>query len=230
MNFLYELWNFEYSLVPCLTALLVFEFPILYRRFTRKVYVPIYFSFFPFGFSDELYAKYFDDHEYWMIGEPLSKVQRTFVRQKIIWLCVLSLTLTMTISPFLAALFSHFFLDTAEFRQFIWTLAIVKAVLLSTSLLDLRWKYLITDKIPLRYIAIVYFVYWVLVLFFLKEMKVWIDKQMTAGGWSALRDSTIDFLVLDIGVGVLFVAVVGWLVPWRLTAEYKSGEHETEQK
>jgi hypothetical protein len=91
MNYFIDAWEFRYALLPCLFAYFVFELPLVYRRLTRKLYVPIYFAFFPFGHSDELYARYFDEDYYWMAGGPFKKEERPNARIKIIWVSMLSL-------------------------------------------------------------------------------------------------------------------------------------------
>lgn len=83
-NFLGEVWHFEYAIVPCLLAYIVFDLPIIYRRITRRLYVPIYFAFFPFGYSDELYARYFDEDDFYMVGGPFRKTEVANARNKII--------------------------------------------------------------------------------------------------------------------------------------------------
>lgn len=222
------IWNFEYALVPCAIAYLIFDVPIVIRRLTRRFYAPIYFAFFPFGFSDELYARYFDEDEYYLFGGPYQKSERQNARIRIIWASVLSLTLTMAVSPFLSALFAYFFLSEVQFGQFFWTLAAIKAALLFMSLYDLRWKYRITDVVPISHIALVYIVYWVLILMFLDRSFVWINNQMLQGGIKLMAQNLLDYVVFEIGLGILFVAVLGWLIPWRITNAYASIDDETD--
>lgn len=219
-----SVWQFEYALVPCFVAYIIFDIPILVRRFTRKMYVPVYFAFFPFGYSDELYARYFDEDDFYVLGGPFPKSERKSARMKIIWVSVLSLILTMAISPFASAMFAYYFLDAGQFSQFFWTLAIVKAVLLLVSLYDLRWKYRITEVVPIAHIALVYMVYWGLILIFLDRSHDWITIQINQGGIALLAKNMLDFVVFQIGIGIVLVAVLGWLIPWRITQAYADEE------
>lgn len=214
---LLDVWRFEYAIVPCLLAYMVFDLPIIYRRITRRLYVPIYFAFFPYGYSDELYARYFNEDEYWVVGGPLRKDEVKNARIKIIWVSVLSLALTMAISPFLAAMFSHFFLTAPQQAQFFYTLALVKGLMLAWSLYDLRWQYSVTKIVPAGYIATIYIFYWIALLTFYDRGLNWIAEQDAVGGLGAITSGLLDFFVYDIGVGILFVGVIGFLVPWRLT-------------
>lgn len=216
-NFLDHVWRFEYAIVPCFIAYLVFDLPIIYRRITRRLYVPIYFAFFPFGYSDELYARYFDEDDYHLVGGPLHKHEVANARTKIIWISVLSLTLTMAASPFLAALFSHYYLTAEQQTQFFYTLAIVKASMLAWSLYDLRWQYTVTEAIPSGYIATIYVAYWIALLTFYDRGLNWVNEKDTIGGFNEIANSLLDFFIYDIGVGVLFVGIIGFLIPWRLT-------------
>lgn len=217
-------WSFEYALLPCLAAYIVFEIPIIIRRITRKLYVPVYFAFFPFGYSDELYAKYFDDDDWFVVGGPFRGAARKTARMRIIWVSMLSLVATMAFSPFAAALFSAYALTDSQFVQFMWTLGLVKGVLLLSSLYDLRFTYKVTDIVPISHISLVYLVYWGVLLVFTDRAKSWIEETISASGIWGVFSGLLDFLVFDIGVGVLLVAVLGFLIPWRLTAGGPRGE------
>lgn len=215
---LVDVWNFEYALLPCLAAYLVFDLPIIYRRLTRRLYVPVYFAFFPFGFSDELYARYFDEDHFYMVGGPYRKDQVSAARVKIIWVSVLSLALTMSVSPFSAALFSYFFLNADQQVQFFYTLGAVKFLLLTWSLYDLRWTYRVTDIVPFGYLILLYLAYWVALLTIFDRTLDWISAQHSTGGFKSLVEGLLDFLIFDIGVGIIFVSALGFLIPWRLTS------------
>jgi hypothetical protein len=182
------------------------------------LYVPIYFAFFPFGYSDELYAKYFDEDDYYVVGGPFREREVKNARTKIIWVSVLSLALTMALSPFLAAMFSYYYLTAPQQVQFFYTLAVVKGLMLALSLYDLRWQYTITEIVPAGFIATIYLIYWIALLTFYDRGLTWIAEQDAVGGISAIANSLLDFFVYDIGVGILFVGVIGFLIPWRLTS------------
>lgn len=216
-DFLGEIWSFEYAIIPCFIAYIFFDLPIIYRRITRRLYVPIYFAFFPYGYSDELYAKYFDEDFYYSIGGPYRRSDVKNARIKILWVSVLSLTLTMAISPFASALCSYYFLTNSQQTQFFYTLAIVKAAMLISSLYNLRWHYKISDVIPLRYITAMYIAYWVALLTFFDRGLDWVAKKDALGGFSAIANGLLDFFIYEIGVGVLFFGIIGFLIPWRLT-------------
>jgi len=216
--FLAEIWHFEYAVVPCLFAYIAFDIPIIYRRFTRRLYVPIYFAFFPFGYSDELYARYFDEDDYWMVGGPLHEKEVGNARKKIIWVSVLSLALTMAVSPFLAAMVSHYYLTASQQTQFFYTLAVIKGLMLAYSLYDLRWQYTVTKAVPAGYIATIYIIYWIALLTFYVRGLAWIAERDALGGLGFVANGLLDFFIYDIGVGILFVGIIGFLVPWRLTS------------
>lgn len=217
MDFLRTAWSFEYALLPCLMAYFIFEIPIIYRRITRRMYVPIYFAFFPFGHTDELYAQYFDEDDFWQVGPPLTEADRPNARVRIIWLSMLSLVLTVIISPFLTAFFCVYFLTPSQFTQFLWTLTVAKSCLLCCSLYGLRYRYRVTDLVPLPYLTIIYAVYLAVILSILSKSDVWIRHELRDGGLTGLALSLFDFVVFDIGIYVLFISVISWLIPWRLT-------------
>lgn len=217
-QYLYAVWDFRYAAVPCIFAYLVFDLPILYRRFTRRMYVPVYFAFSPFGFSDELYARYFDEDDFGIAGGAISESEVNNVRVKIIWISVLSLALTMSVSPFLAALFSHYALTPNQQTQFFYTLAAVKGIALCRSVYDLRWNFRVTDSVPLGYLVFTYMIYLVAILTIYSKSLSWIAAKDLEGGITAIGQGILDFMIFDIGVGVVFVGLIGFLVPWRLTS------------
>lgn len=216
-HFLNEVWRFEYAVVPCFLAYLVFDFPIIYRRITRRLYVPIYFAFFPFGFSDELYARYFDEDDFNAVGGPFHKNEVKNARIKILYTSVISLIITMSISPFLAALFSHYFLSTNQQAQFFYTLAIVKFLMLIWSLYDFFWGNRINKLMSWKSLAIIYAVYWIALLTIFDRGLNWVAKKDELGGIYEIANSLLDFFVFDIGVGIILVVIVGFFITWHLT-------------
>lgn len=153
-----------------------------------------------------------------MVGGPFREGEVANARNKIIWVSVLSLALTMAISPFLAAMFSHYYLTVPQQTQFFYTLMVVKGLMLVWSLYDLRWQYTVTEVVPAGYIATIYVIYWIALLTFYDRGLAWIAEQDALGGMGAIANSLLDFFVYDIGVGILFVGIIGFLVPWRLTS------------
>ena len=216
-DFFQGAWNFQYALLPCLTAYLIFDFPIIIRRFTRKVYVPIYFAFFPTGYSDELLAKYFDEDYFGQLGEPLAPSKMKSARLKIIAVSMASLTLTMSISPLIAGYCGSVFLSESQFTQFLWTLGIIKAILLLWSLYDLRFGFRIHKRVPPLTLTIIYICYWAALLYFTVSAKDWVDTKYAVGGTVAVIQGVLDFLIWEIGVGIVFVAVAGAVIGWWIT-------------
>ena len=160
-----------------------------------------------------------------MVGGPFQEKDRKNAQIRIIWLSVMSLVLTMALSPFLTALFAHYFLTDAQFLQFFWTFATIKAVLLCLSIYNLRWRYSITDIVPLPYIVFTYVVYRGVLLIFLNRSKEWISTQISTGGLQLVLTEVLNFLVFEIGVGIVLVALMGFLIPWRLTQHGWRNEH-----
>lgn len=215
--FFEQAWGFEYAILPCLVAYLIFDMPIIVRRVTRKAYVPIYFAFFPAGYSDELLARYFDEDDFYQLGGPFPEGELGKARLKIIAVAVLSLTLTMTLSPLFAGLFGTYFLTQEQFTQFIWTLGIIKASLLLWACYDLTYRFQISDRVPIGVLAGIYSVYWTLLVYFTVKIQDWIEVQNELGGVSKVAQGLLDFVILEFGVEIVFVAVVGSLVAWWIT-------------
>ena len=213
-DFFQNTWNFQYALLPCLTAYLIFDLPIIYRRFTRKVYVPIYFAFYPAGYSDELLAVYFDDDPFRMSYAP---DQMKSARFKIVAISVASLVLTMTISPLLAGFYGSVFLNESQFTQFLWTLGIIKAVFLLWSLHELIFGFRISRRVPPLMLTIIYVCYWGLLLYCTVWAKDWVEPRYAAGGVLEVLKGVLDFLFWEIGVEIFLVSVAGASIAWWIT-------------
>lgn len=85
------------------------------------------------------------------------------------------------------------------------------------SLYEVRWQDKITEVVPSGYLATIYVVYWIALLTFYDRGLDWIAEKDALGGLNAIAHSMLDFFVYDIGVGILFVGIIGFLIPWRLT-------------
>lgn len=215
-NFLANAWAFEYALLPCIVAYLIFDLPIIIRRLTRRVYVPIYFAFFPAGYSDELLAKYFDEDYFWVVGGPYADEDLKSARFKILAVSVFSLLFTMALSPFSAALFGTYVLSDEQFTQFIWTLGIIKGALLLWAYYDMRFSFNISHRVPPTILAVIYLVYWTFLIYLTIRIHDWISSQNDAGGFSGVVRGLLDYLVLELGVGFFFTTVVSAILIWWL--------------
>lgn len=216
-DFLLHAWTFQYSLLPCVVAYLVFDFSTIVRRLTRKAYVPIYFMFFPYGYTDELYARYFDEDVLQILGPPLSDREKVQVRKRIVWVSAISMIFAVGISPFLAGIFSYFVLTPTQFVEFLWTLALVKCILLIRSLWELKHIWIVRNSVPLCGIALVYIGYLIAIIVNAKVTYDWADANYMVGGITSLFWSFGKFLVQDVGIQLCLAALLGFLIPWRLT-------------
>ena len=84
-QFFVDVWTYKVSLVPVLVTYLLFDAQaIYYRRMTKTWYVPIYFIVFPSGHSDQLYAEYFSEDDFYGVGSSMTEAEKRSLRRKII--------------------------------------------------------------------------------------------------------------------------------------------------
>jgi hypothetical protein len=76
-------WTYKVSLVPVLITYLLFDLPAIVRKLTRIAYVPIYFVVFPLGHSDQLYAEYLNEDDFYGVGRTMTPKQKRELRRKI---------------------------------------------------------------------------------------------------------------------------------------------------
>ena len=218
MSWINAAWTFEYALLPCLTAYLVFDALAIVRRVTRSVYLPIYFAFFPTSYTDDLYAQYFGDDQMWQLGGTFSPEQRRNSRRKIIVIATLSLVAAAIIAPMVAGSFSYFFLTGQQFVQFLWTLALVKALLLAKILWDLKRFWLLEGEGALKWIAMIYMGYLITILHFTHRSYEWaVTKSPTSFlDWLGYVRT---FAVEEVGAKVILIIALGVVFSWLMTGE-----------
>ena len=86
------------------------------------------------------------------------------------------------------------------------------------SLYDLRWQYTITEVVPYAYIATIYIIFWIALLTFYDRSLDWILEKDSVSGLQGIANGLLDFLIFEVGVGILFISVISSLIPWRLTS------------
>jgi hypothetical protein len=133
-----RVWEFKLSLLPVLLTYLLFDAQAIFRRITRKAYVPIYFMFFPLGHSDKLYAQYFNEDDVYWVGDSMAPEQKVALRNRIRRHAIISMVLAAVIAPWVCGFLSALYLTRPQFVEFVWFLMIVKTLLIGKALYELQ--------------------------------------------------------------------------------------------
>ncbi|MDX6766165.1 MAG: hypothetical protein SFU85_05200 [Candidatus Methylacidiphilales bacterium] len=115
-----NLWNLEIQLIPVIVALLFIEVPGIIRRFKKLFYVPIYFSIFPFRELNKDLSKYLADDWFFGEGASLSKKELDELQKKIVRNSIISMTISVVVTPAIAGFASSFFLPVSSFWAFLY--------------------------------------------------------------------------------------------------------------
>lgn len=158
-----DAWNFKLSVLPVLVTYLIFEIPALVRKYYRRFYTPIYFMFFPLGHTDQLYAQYFNEDDWYGVGETQTKEEKEAVRTKIIATSILSMIFSAVVAPWATGFASAFYLNHSQFQEFVAFLLIVKFLTLSYSIYNLRNVSFIYKSNSLGWVVLTYVFYLFLV-------------------------------------------------------------------
>ncbi|KYK46284.1 hypothetical protein A1D31_32460 [Bradyrhizobium liaoningense] len=211
-------WTFKLSLFPVLLTYFIFDLPALIRRLTRRAYVPIYFMFFPLGHSDKLYAQYFNEDDFYGVGEAMSPAEKVALRTRIRLLAILSMTFATVLAPWLCGFISGFYLTREQFLEFVWFLMIVKALLIAKALYQLRENaWFVETSNSFKFLVMIYVAYLVLILRGVWKSYVWTSSNLSSSGFWGTLWGLLDYAYVDIFINVVVVALVTWAITTRYT-------------
>jgi len=211
-------WAFKLSLFPVLLTYFIFDFPALVRRLTRRAYVPIYFMFFPLGHSDKLYAQYFNEDNFYGVGDAMSDAEKAALRTKIRLLAVLSMIFATVVAPWLCGFLSAFYLTKEQFVEFVWFLMIVKSLLIAKALYQLRENaWFVETSNSFKYLCLIYVAYLVLILRGVTKSYAWASSNLSASGFLGTLWGLLDYAYVDLFINVIVVALATWAITTRYT-------------
>jgi membrane protein CcdC involved in cytochrome C biogenesis len=222
MNTLMEAWSaawaLKLSLLPVLLTYFIFDSPALIRRITRRAYVPIYFMFFPLGHSDKLYAQYFNEDNFFGVGEAMSEPEKAALRTRIRLLSVASMIFATVIAPWLCGFLSAFYLTGEQFREFVWFLMIVKLLLIAKALYELRQNaWFVETSGSFKFLCMIYAAYLVLILRGVTKSYAWTSSNLNALGFWGTLWGLLDYAYVDLFINVIIVALATWAITTRYT-------------
>lgn len=175
--------------------------------------MPIYFMFFPLGYSDEKYARFFNDDDVFGIAKPLTDEEREALRRRIIALAIFSMAFATVVAPWLCGFIAAFYLSTNQFIEFIWFLMIVKSLLICISLHNIyNGDTFITQSNSFLYVIIIYGVYLVLIFQGVTSSYEWTIEHINATGFIGLVVGLLRRAYSEVFVNIVLVSLVTWAV------------------
>ncbi|MGE0280037.1 MAG: hypothetical protein AB7P20_05415 [Rhizobiaceae bacterium] len=216
-GFIDAMWQYKFSLLPVFSAYFVFEISTIIRRLARIAYTPIYFVFFPLGHADSLYAQYFNEDDFYGIGETQTREEKNYLRKKIVSISIFSMIFATVINPALAGVFSAIFLSNSEFQEFFWFLALVKLSMISISLYRARSISFVAVSSSFFWLCLIYVAYFVLILRVVDVSYVWAVNEISSVGIVATLLKILDLLVFDFAIYIIMVAAIGAAISYWMT-------------
>lgn len=204
---LHHLWNLEIQLIPVILALLLIEIPGIIRRFKKIFYVPIYFSIFPFRELNKDLSKYLADDWFFGEGAHLSQQELDELQKKIIRTSIISMTISVVITPAIAGFASSFFLPTPSFLGLFILFVAYKLIGLVQSAITFGEHAVATKKNLLIY-CIIYFVYFGCFITIFEISYDWARPYVEAGDLAGLWKEVRILVFGQIIVLGLIVALV----------------------
>ena len=221
-DLLWQIWSYKISVAPVLVTYLLFDLPAIVRKLTRVAYVPIYFIFFPSGHSDRLYAQYFNEDWFYGDGQSMTGEEKGRLRHRIQATAVLSMVFATIVAPWLCGFISAFYLTTNQFMEFLWSLIVIKAILIGWVLLKLRRESLAATKgNSFYYLLLLYISYLFLVWRGLTKSYEWTHSNLEGKGFFGLAAGLLDYAYVDIFINIVIVAAV----TWGLTTLFTNPDH-----
>lgn len=226
-------WTYKVSLVPVLLTYLLFDFPAIVRKLTRVAYVPIYFVVFPLGHSDQLYAEYLNEDDFYGIGQTMTLKEKQALRRKLQSTAIISMVFAAVIAPWLCGFVSAFYLTRAQFVEFLVFFFVVKIFLIFKSLWNLRQDSRAASQPP-AFISVVgiYVLFLVFVWYGLTKSFDWTSNHMGSKGIAGLLAALADYAYVDLLLNVGVVAALTWAFtvkftdPENITKVYSPGDED----
>jgi hypothetical protein len=211
-------WSYKISLIPVLVTYLLFDFPAIVRKLTGIAYVPIYFLIFPMGHSDQLYAEYLNEDDFYGVGQTMTPAEKKNLRRRIQATAVFSMVFAAVVAPWFCGFISAFYLQPQQFTEFLAFLFIVKVYLIGKSLWNLRQE----SRAAMHFSAFmsvvgIYVMYLGFVWHGLNNSFVWTSAHLSSKGLSGLAIALAEYAYQDLIINVGIVAALTWAFNVKLT-------------
>lgn len=213
---IHAVWDYKFSLVPILTVYLVFEVSTLIRRYMHIAYTPIYFMFFPLGHADSLYSYYFNEDNLY-IGASQTPQEKRKLRKKIISISVFSMVFSTVFNPAVAGIFASYVLTSSQFTEFMWFIVIIKSTMIVISLYNVRRISFVERSGSFPWLALIYALYIVLIARIVSYSYAWGAETIARVGSGGLLFAVVDFLIFDVLIYIVFVALGGAAISYWMT-------------
>lgn len=202
-----QLWTAKIQISPVVCALLLCEIPGIVRHLKKLYYVPVYFSIFPLRELNRDLATYFGDDWFFGDADAMSSEQIESLERRINRVAVISMALTVVVTPSVAGFLSAFFLPADAFSGFCFLFVLYKLGGLIHAAIGFKSHGLATRKTVFLFWT-VYVVYFGCFLTVFETTYDWAAPFIGIGDWTGLWKELRTLLFLKIAVIGFVVALV----------------------
>lgn len=128
MDVLLNIWEYQIHVVPIIVLVLIYELGFFIRKYKRRVYIPVYFSVFPFSETNLNVAQFLGE-DYWYDTDKVDT--DTKKKEKLLqirYISMISLAISAIIIPIATGLIAHFIVDRKIFTDFVIVLFTYKTM------------------------------------------------------------------------------------------------------
>lgn len=199
-----KLWLTEVQVFPLILAFLIFKVPGYIHSLKKDVYVPIYFSVFPFSLLNTNLSTYMAEDYY---GTEMTEIEAEKFRIKMIIVSSISITISVALIPALTGFLSAFFLTEKTMIHFLIVMFLYLLFITTKSLLNFKY-HSVANKNNKIILSIIYFFYIGIVIWIINNSYNWAFSYVQVKSWSKMFVDFFDLLFGEIGFKLIFLLIV----------------------
>lgn len=134
MDALLKIWEYQIQVIPIITLVFIYELGFFIRKYNRKVYIPVYFTVFPFSETNLNVAQFLGEDYWYDDGKIDTENKKKAKLLQIRNISLISLAISAIIIPCAIGLIASFIVDSKTFIDFIIVLFTYKIVEFGISL------------------------------------------------------------------------------------------------
>src|SRR5258708_25259144 len=220
-NWVQGLWYWILELLRILLALAIYFAPVVYRRWRRLVYTPLYFSVY---FFTQLKLSVIDEYLGSSSFPPLTEDEdeSETLRKKAILKSISSAVLDTAILPGCVAFVWLLWLNSTEFTIALVFLILIQLFRFLTSVLTIH-RYTVDKPRHRGWLVVFYFLVLIIITLAMLRLQSWASPLLTTRNYSQLVWNIADVFWNLVVMGLLFALVTAAITTMLLSRTIRRG-------
>ena len=202
-----QIWETKIQILPVVCALFLCEAPGVIRHLKKLYYVPIYFAIFPLRELNRDLAAYFGDDWFYGSGNALSPNELEALEKRINRTAIISIAITVVVTPSVAGFLSAFFMPANAFAGFCLLFILFKLAGLIRAAIGFK-NYAVANKKTMALFWLIYVVYFGCFLTVFETAYDWASPFISVGNWSGLWRELRALIFIKIAIVGFIAALV----------------------